>query len=144
MRRSLTRLNSARKNTRFTCFANTYGNFLLIFEPLTNRQSALPTFSLGEKEIYGKKSTTSVIFTKTAVMSLKALKPVFHLANLFARTEKKVGTVPTCSRRIFSPTNFNQSRCRILVFASRRANKFAKWKTGLKMEYYCENRKFIV
>ena len=25
------------------------------------------------------------------------LKPVFHLANLFARTEKKVGTVPTCS-----------------------------------------------
>ena len=60
------------------------------------------------------------------------LKPVFHLANLFARTEKKVGTVPTCSRRIFSPTNFNQSRCRILVFASRRANKFAKWKTGLK------------
>ena len=53
------------------------------------------------------------------------------MANLFARTEKKVGTVPTCSRRIFSPTNFNQSRCRILVFASRRANKFAKWKTGL-------------
>ena len=60
----------------------------------------------------------------------RSLKPVFHLANLFARTEKKVGTVPTCSRRIFSPTNVNQSRCRILVFASRRANKFAKWKTG--------------
>ena len=53
------------------------------------------------------------------------LKPVFHLANLFARTDKKVGTLPTCSRRIFSPANFNQSRCRILVFASRRANKFA-------------------
>ena len=48
-----------------------------------------------------------------------ALKPVFHLANLFVQ---KVGTVPNCSRQIFSPTNVNQSRCRILVFASRRAN----------------------
>ena len=38
------------------------------------------------------------------------LKPIFHLANLFARTDKKVGTVPTCSRGIFSPANFNQSR----------------------------------
>ena len=59
------------------------------------------------------------------------LKPIFHLANLFARTHKKVGTLPTCSRRIFSPANFNQSRCQILVFASRRANKVAKWKIGL-------------
>ena len=49
-------------------------------------------------------------------------KPTFHLANLFARTDKKVGTAPICSQRIFSPANFNQSRCRILVFASRRAN----------------------
>ena len=31
---------------------------------------------------------------------------------------------------IFSPDNFNQSRCRILVFAARRANKVAKWKIG--------------
>ena len=63
---------------------------------------------------------------------VSSLKPVFHWANLFARTDKKVGTLPTCSRRIFSPANFNQSRCRILVFASRRANKFAWWKTGFK------------
>ena len=56
------------------------------------------------------------------------IKPIFHLANLFARTHKKVGTVATCSRRIFSPASFNQSRCRILVFASRRASKVAKWK----------------
>ena len=28
-----------------------------------------------------------------------------------------------CSQRIFSPANFNQSCCRILVFASRRAKK---------------------
>ena len=60
-----------------------------------------------------------------------ALKPIFHLANLFARTDKKEGTVPTRSRRIFSPVNFNQSRCQILVFASRRANKVAKWKIRL-------------
>ena len=53
------------------------------------------------------------------------------LAILFARTDKKVGTVPTCSRRIFLLTNFNQSRCRILVFASRRVNKVAKWKIRL-------------
>ena len=51
------------------------------------------------------------------------VKPIFHLANLFARTDKKVGTVPTCSRRIFSPANFNQSRCRILVFASREQSR---------------------
>ena len=56
---------------------------------------------------------------------LNAVKPVFHQANLFARTDKKVGTLPTCSRRIFSPANSNQSRCRILVFASRRTSKFA-------------------
>ena len=60
------------------------------------------------------------------------LKPIFHLATLFARTDKKVGTLPTCSRRIFSPVNFNQSRCRILVFASHRANKVVKWKIGLR------------
>ena len=60
------------------------------------------------------------------------IKPIFHLATLFARTDKKVGTLPTCSRRIFSPASFNQSCCRILVFASRRANKVAKWKIGLR------------
>ena len=27
--------------------------------------------------------------------------PVFHLAALFARADKKVGTVPTCSREFF-------------------------------------------
>ena len=59
------------------------------------------------------------------------LKPVFHLVTLFARTDKKAGTVPTCSRRIFSPANFKKSRRRILVLTSRRANKVAKWKTGL-------------
>ena len=42
------------------------------------------------------------------------LKPIFHLANLFERTDRKVGSLPTCSRRIFSPANFNLSRCWIL------------------------------
>ena len=65
------------------------------------------------------------------------LKPIFHLANLFARTDKKVGTLLTCSQRIFSPANFDQSRCRILVFASRRANKVAKWKIGFTSCKYC-------
>ena len=64
---------------------------------------------------------------------LAFFKRVFHLANLFTRTDNKVGTVPTCSWRNFSPTNFNQSRCRILVFASRRANNVAKWKTGFNL-----------
>ena len=67
-----------------------------------------------------------IVASKFAVV-----KPIFHLANLFARTDKKGGTVPSCSRRIFPPVSFNQSRCRILVFASRRANKVAKWKIGL-------------
>ena len=40
----------------------------------------------------------------------KELKPVFHLATLSAQTEEKVGTVPSCSRRIYSLTHFNQSR----------------------------------
>ena len=71
------------------------------------------------------------------------IKPIFHLATLFARTDKKVGTLPTCSRRIFSPASFNQSRCRILVFASRRANKVAKWKIGLR-KVNCLNLKFRV
>ena len=51
------------------------------------------------------------------------LKPIFHLANLFARTDKKVATVPTCLRRICSPASFNQSRFRILVFASREQSR---------------------
>ena len=63
------------------------------------------------------------------IRHLQDLSP-FSTWRICSREQKKVGTVPTCSRRIFSPTNFNQSRCRILVFASRRANKFAKWKTG--------------
>ena len=43
---------------------------------------------------------------------------------------KNVGTLFTCLRWIFSPANFNQSCCRILVFTSRRAKKVAKWKIG--------------
>ena len=75
-------------------------------------------------------ASINVIFCSSSNM----FRPVFHLATLLARTDKKVGTVPTCLRRIFSPANFNQSRCRILVFASRRANKVAKWKTGFKQD----------
>ena len=65
--------------------------------------------------------TRSTCFTKAR----------FPLGDFVARTDIKVGTVPTCSRRIFSPANLNQSRYRILVFALRRVNKVAKLKTGL-------------
>ena len=47
----------------------------------------------------------------------------FPLGEFDRANRQKVGTVSTCSRRIFLPANFNQSRGRIFVFASRRANK---------------------
>ena len=83
------------------------------------------------KQVVAAEEIQALIDERDDAMCKVTFKPVFHLANLFARTEKKVGTVPTCSRQIFSPTNVNQSRCRILVFASRRANKVAMWKIGL-------------
>ena len=37
---------------------------------------------------------------------------------------QKIGTLPSCSRRIFSPAMFNQSRCRIFFrFASREQSR---------------------
>ena len=72
-----------------------------------------------------------------------ALKPIFHLTNLFARTHKKVGILPTCLRRIFSSANFYQSRCRILVFASRRASNVAKWKIGLIKAQVFDNMFYV-
>ena len=49
------------------------------------------------------------------------------LVTLFAQKSRYSPTL----QRIFWPANFNQSRCQILVFALRRANKVAKWKKGL-------------
>ena len=69
-----------------------------------------------------------IIFsTQPYICEYTLIKARFPLGEFVrARTDKKVGTFPTCSRRIFSPANFNQSRYRIfIVFASRRANKFA-------------------
>ena len=62
---------------------------------------------------------------------------------MFARTDKKVGTLPTCSRRYFSPANFNQSRCWIPVFALRRANKVAKWKIGFTLGLYAHRASYV-
>ena len=59
------------------------------------------------------------------------LKPISTWRLCLREQTKKVGTLLTCLRRIFSPANFNQSRCRILVFASRRANKVVKRKICL-------------
>ena len=63
-----------------------------------------------EKDEYMKYAPSSFP-SLTYRSSAAPVKPVFHLAKLFARTEKNVGTIPTCSRRLFSPTNFDQSRC---------------------------------
>lgn len=56
------------------------------------------------------------------------IQSVFHLANISCE-QKKVATIPTCSRRFFSQANFNQLRCRTFAFATRHANKFTWWKT---------------
>ena len=53
-------------------------------------------------------------------------KARFPLGEFVCANRKKVLTVSACSRRIFSPTNVNESRCRILIFASHCANKVAK------------------
>ena len=53
------------------------------------------------------------------------LKPVFHLVTLFARTDKKVGTFPTCSRRI----EFNQSMDSCFCLASQQSRQV---ENGLK------------
>ena len=52
------------------------------------------------------------------------VKPVFHLANLFARTEKKSNFTGWRQTLTSSPANY-------ISFLLVRANKFAKWKTGL-------------
>ena len=61
-------------------------------------------------------------------------KAYFPLGEFVRANRQKFGTAPTCSRRIFSPANFNQSRCQIRVFALRRANNVAKWKMGLSYD----------
>ena len=55
----------------------------------------------------------------------------FHLANLSARTDKKVGTVPTCSRQIFSSANFR--------FASREQSRQVE--NRLKSSDFCRPTK---
>ena len=92
----------------------------------------LPT-SLQTRKLTFSPRVTYLIWSVFTV--LYYLKPIFHLATLFARTNKKVGSLPTFSRRIFSSASFNQSCSRILVFASRRTNKVAKWKIGFILYY---------
>ena len=83
-------------------------------------------------QFYSSALPGSVLFREKYLYG--SFKSIFHLATLFARTDKKVGTLPTCSRQIISPANFNQSLCRILVFASRPTNKVAKWKIGFNQQ----------
>ncbi len=61
---------------------------------------------------------------EAVVQKRVSLKPVFHLANLFARTEKKANLIGWQQTLTTSPANH-------IRFLLVRANKFAKWKTGL-------------
>ena len=81
---------------------------------------------------------------------LAQMKVMFVVSSLFStwrfcsrEQTKKVGTLPTCSRRIFSPANFNQSRCWNPVFALRRANKVAKWKIGFTLGLYAHRASYV-
>ena len=63
--------------------------------------------------------------------SCMPLKPVFHLANFFARTEKKSNLIGWRQTLTTSPANY-------IRFLLVRANKFAKWKSGFRKRV-CES-----
>ena len=66
---------------------------------------------------------------------VRTVKPVFHLANLFARTAKEATWLAGDKHwRHHHPITF---AFKLLV----RANKFAKWKTGFRthIDYKCNN-----
>ena len=67
---------------------------------------------------------TVFFFCLPFAQGLNSLKLVFHLANLFARTEKKSNLIGWRQTLTTSPANH-------IRFLLVRANKFAKWKTGL-------------
>ena len=67
-----------------------------------------------------------------SVSVLVEYQTYFPLGDFVRANGKKVGTVPTCSRRIFSLPNFNQHVIEFF-FRSRRANKVAKWKIDFKV-----------
>ena len=61
------------------------------------------------------------------------LKPVFHLANLFARRETKTRIRERDWLKLVGEKIRREQVGTVPTFFSVRANKFAKWKTGLKL-----------
>ena len=66
-------------------------------------------------------------------MDLATNKACFPLGEFVRANRQKSRNASYLFAANFSPTNFNQSRCRILVFASRRANKVTKQKIGFRL-----------
>ena len=104
-----------------------------------------------EAHVEGRFRPTSHCTTLLATVAYNSLttgsvqcKAYFPLGEFVCANRQKSRNA--CSRRIFSPANFNESCCRILVFASRRAKKVAKWKIGLSQPYiitsyvYCKQK----
>ena len=64
------------------------------------------------------------------------LKPVFHLANLFARREAKTRIRQRDWLTLVGEKIRREQVGTVPTFFSVRANKFAKWKTGLKCKEF--------
>ena len=83
--------------------------------------------------LINRQSTTQLLHMGTATvtilvrMSLLLVLSPFSTRRICSREQKKSRN----GSYLFAANFFaNQSRCRVLVFASRRANKVAKWKIG--------------
>ena len=83
-------------------------------------------------------------FGLTSILIRVVLKPVLHLATLFARTDKKVRTVPTSSRRIFSPANFNYHGAEFLFTLCVARTKSPSGKRALLRRTSLNGRTFII
>ena len=72
--------------------------------------------------------------TRTQILRLiiltRCLKPIFHLATLFARREAKTRIRRRDWLKLSGEKNRRQHVSIVPTFLSVRANKFAKWKIG--------------
>ena len=134
----LVSMNSVALNTTL---ADCHSRFQLIYNIFTNVAIACLAPSLGQQVETGSHDSsaqleiTCIMHTELHIELEPTAKPRepkvrFPLGDFVRANRQKSRNSPSCLRRIFSLANFNQSRCWILVFALRRANKIAKWKTG--------------
>ena len=68
---------------------------------------------------------------RQVMVSVNSVKPVFHLANLFARREAKTRIRQRDWLKLVGEKIRREQVGTVPTFFSVRANKFAKWKTGL-------------